>query len=336
MKFQLGDKVLVLHSGEEGEIVDLINKEMVLLDVDGVRFPVYIDQIDYPYFKRFTEKKIVPSKPEKVYIENIRKEKVIERNQVASGVWLSFLPVFDKDVFEEDIILKFKLYLLNQTADVLSCNYTLLLAGRPDHHHQHTIFPFSDFYLHDISFEAMNDAPKFEFDFALQPPDKNKELHFETFLKIKGKPLFKKIEEMKLKNEPAFSYRLFEYYPEREIQVVPEYQQKIKSYDIGRVREKLEPARSVIDLHIEKLVDNGRNMSNFEILTLQLNYFEKYYQLAVAHRQPNLIVVHGVGTGKLRDEIHEILKLKREVKSFANQYHPGFGFGATEIFFQYD
>ena len=62
MKFQVGDKVLVLHSEEEGEIVEIINKEMVMVDVRGVRFPAYIDQLDFPYFKRFTEKKLFPKK----------------------------------------------------------------------------------------------------------------------------------------------------------------------------------------------------------------------------------------------------------------------------------
>jgi dsDNA-specific endonuclease/ATPase MutS2 len=46
-------------------------------------------------------------------------------------------------------------------------------------------------------------------------------------------------------------------------------------------------------------------------------------------------VIHGIGEGKLRDEIHDILRLKKEVKSFVNQYDPRFGYGATEIFFQY-
>jgi dsDNA-specific endonuclease/ATPase MutS2 len=46
-------------------------------------------------------------------------------------------------------------------------------------------------------------------------------------------------------------------------------------------------------------------------------------------------VIHGVGKGKLREEIHEILKLKKEVKYFINQYDPRFGYGATEIFFNY-
>ena len=53
MKFQVGDKVFVLHSNEEGEVVDIINNKMVMVDVRGVKFPAYIDQLDFPYFKRF-------------------------------------------------------------------------------------------------------------------------------------------------------------------------------------------------------------------------------------------------------------------------------------------
>ena len=68
---------------------------------------------------------------------------------------------------------------------------------------------------------------------------------------------------------------------------------------------------------------------------MQLKAFEKYYQLSVLQHQPSLTVIHGVGEGVLRDEIHEKLRLKREVKSFVNQFHPSFGYGATEIFFQY-
>jgi hypothetical protein len=106
-------------------------------------------------------------------------------------------------------------------------------------------------------------------------------------------------------------------------------------YDAAKVRENLPPARTVIDLHIEKLTDSYKHLNNFEILTLQLKTFEKYYDLAVAHKQPSLIIIHGVGTGKLRDEIHDILKLKKEVKSFINQYHSSYGYGATEIFFNF-
>jgi hypothetical protein len=60
MKFQIGDKVLILHSNEEGEVIDIINDKMVMVDVRGVKFPAYIDQLDFPYFKRFSEKKLFP------------------------------------------------------------------------------------------------------------------------------------------------------------------------------------------------------------------------------------------------------------------------------------
>ncbi|MGZ8550960.1 MAG: hypothetical protein ACXWV2_09875, partial [Chitinophagaceae bacterium] len=42
MKYQLGDTVLILHSNEEGEIIDFINDKMVMVDVKGVKFPVYL------------------------------------------------------------------------------------------------------------------------------------------------------------------------------------------------------------------------------------------------------------------------------------------------------
>lgn len=96
-----------------------------------------------------------------------------------------------------------------------------------------------------------------------------------------------------------------------------------------------EAARSVIDIHVEKLSDNFKGLKNFEIMQIQLEYFERYYQLAVKNMQPKLIVIHGVGSGRLRSEIHERLHSRKEVKSFVNQYHPNFGFGAAEIYFQY-
>lgn len=335
MKYQVGDRVLMLHSNEEGEVVDIINDKMVLIDVEGVQFPVYTDQIDFPYFKMFSEKKIVETKKEKIYIDDIKKEKLVSKHKVSEGVWVSFLPVFDKDVFDDDVVESFKIYLINQTNEQYNFVYRLHFLGREDFKLNNTILPFNDFYLHDVLFEDMNDAPKFEFDFSFVNKNKKKADHFESVVKIKAKQLFQKIEEMKIKNDPTFSMLLFKDYPDKIEELIPEYTNTYgQLYDASRVRQNLEPARSVIDLHIEKLSADWKRLSNYEMLSLQLSTFEKYYNLAIAHHQPNLIVIHGIGTGKLREEIHEILKYKNEVKSFVNQYHHNFGFGATEIFFK--
>jgi len=130
---------------------------------------------------------------------------------------------------------------------------------------------------------------------------------------------------------------LFEVYPDKVFDEKPPLSiyaaNEYAIYEAKKAKEHLQQPRSVIDLHMEKLTDDWQHMSNFEILTLQLKEFEKWYDLALAHHLANFTVIHGVGSGKLRDEIHELLKTKKEVKYFINQYDPRFGYGATEIFF---
>jgi hypothetical protein len=71
MKYQVGDEILVIHSNEEGRIIEIMNDKMVMIEVRGVKFPAYMDQIDFPYFKRFTEKKLFSTKatPNKIYVD---------------------------------------------------------------------------------------------------------------------------------------------------------------------------------------------------------------------------------------------------------------------------
>lgn len=337
MKYQPGDKIIVLLTEEEGKVLEIMNEKMVLIEVKGVKFPAYTDQIDFPYFKMFTEKRKAEKK--KVFIDQVQKEKYIPKAKEGDGVLLSFLPVFDKDIFDDDVVEKFKLYMVNQDETAYTFTYNLMIGGNSDFQLKNTIEPLSDFYLHDVRFEDLSDSPRFEFEFALKEPDKKKAAYYEASLKLKAKQLFKKIEEILLKNEPGFSYLLFKDYPakveEEKVDLGRLGNAGFRIYDAGKIKQNLEPARSVVDLHIEKLTDSWKHLSNFEILSMQIKAFEKYYELTVAHHQPVLTIIHGVGAGKLRDEIHDILKLKKEVKSFINQYSNQYGYGATEIYFEY-
>ena len=338
MKFQVGDRVIVLHSNEEGEIVDIINDKMVMVDVRGVKFPAYIDQLDFPYFKRFTEKKLIPKKRDKQYVEDLRKEKE-PAHKVVDGVWLTFLPVMDTDEFGDDVVEELKVHLVNHTYRSYKFYYRLQFFGQSEFELKNELHPFADFYLHDVQFSDMSDSPAFTFEFSLTQPDKSRAEYFEASLKLKPKQLFARIEEIKQKGEATFSYRLFEEYPvrieEEKVDLGPLAARGIKMYNAKEARKHLPPARTVVDLHIEKLSNDWEHLTNAEILDIQLKEFEKWYELALAHHQSHLIVIHGVGSGRLRDEIHDALRLKREVKSFVNQYHPSFGYGATEIYYQY-
>lgn len=338
MKFQIGDTVLVLHSNEEGEVVDIINPKMVMVDIRGVRFPAYTDQLDFPYFKRFSEKKLFPPKKPKQYAEDIKKEKA-PKEKVIDGVWLSFLPKFEMDEFGDDIVSLLKIHLINRTERPYNFIYKQHFFGKTDFELKNNINPFEDFYLHDLAFADLNDSPGFSFEFSLPQPEKGMADYYESLLKLRPKQIFDRIETLKEKGEANFSYKLFDDYPVRTESSKLDFDalisKGVKVYNAKEARQHLPPARSVIDLHIEKLTDNWKGLSNGEILDMQLKEFEKWYDLSLAHRQSQLIVIHGVGKGVLRNEIHDALRLKREVKSFINQYHPSFGYGATEIYFQY-
>ncbi len=337
MKFQVGDIVLVLHSNEEGEVVDIINNKMVMVDVRGVKFPAYIDQLDFPYFKRFTEKKMFPAKKEKTYIDDVRKEKK-PPEKVADGAWLTFIPRFDTDEFGDDYVQELKVHLVNRTERGYHFHYHLQFFGKPEFDLKGEVKPFEDFYLHDVPFSDMSDSPNFVFEFSLLHPDPSRAEFYEASVRLKPKQLFDRIEELKQKGEATFSYKLFDRYPERvkeeKLDLGKLAAKGVKIYNAKEGRKHLPPPRTVIDLHIEKLEDDWKKLSNAEILDIQLKEFEKWYDITVAHHQSQLIVIHGVGTGRLRDEIHDILRLKSEVKSFVNQFHPSFGYGATEIYFK--
>jgi hypothetical protein len=351
MKFEVGDKVVIQHSNDEGEVVEIINDKMVLVDVRGVKFPAYTDQLDFPYFRRFTEKKLFPAeKKPKKYIDQLPPEKPAPGKkkeriaQLADGVWLTFLPVFDNDEFGDDVVESLKIYLVNNSPLGYHFSYHVNYFGKSEFDLDGALPTLQDFYLHDIPFANLNDNPVFECEFTLATPDKLKAEHYETSLKLKAKQVFGRIEEIRKKGEATFSFKLFDEYPFR-----PYEEEKpvdtlglgklagsgFRIYEASKARQHMEPARSELDLHAEKLTDKPAALDNFEILTLQLQTFEKYFDLAVAHHLPSMIVIHGVGSGKLRDEIHEALRTKKNVKSFVNRYDPRFGYGATEIFFEY-
>ena len=148
MKFQTGDKVIVQHSNEEAEVVEIINDKMVLIDVRGVKFPAYTDQLDFPYFKRFMEKKQLPENPQKKYIDQIPREAPVRKERItrlADGVWLCCFPVFDNDEFGDDIVDNLKVHLVNNTKTAFRFIYKLNYAGATDFELDNQIYPFQDF-----------------------------------------------------------------------------------------------------------------------------------------------------------------------------------------------
>ena len=80
-----------------------------------------------------------------------------------------------------------------------------------------------------------------------------------------------------------------------------------------------------VDLHIELLTSNFYYLDNFEIVQMQLNECHKKIQQAINSNITKLIIVHGIGTGVLKSEVHKLLR------NYKLRFYLSKDAGATEV-----
>jgi len=333
VKFSIGDKVILKRTGEEGVVTAPVNNLMVEVTVNGISFPVYIDDIDHPYLEWFTNKSKQKKKNTKP-AEQIPVEKQEQRRQrLAKGVYLSFFPVYRQEDME-DVVDHMRVYLLNELPQQIKFAYDVRFAHQSQFKHEGNLHGFGNVYLHHISYSDMNDQPRFHW--TLSDPGNVAMDIAEGVLRIRPAKLFEHINKLLKDNEPSFSYSLitdFKPRPKPE-QKAPFESVKKPQYITSRYGSGQEPAKYELDLHIEQLIADHKGMSNAEILRVQLSTLQRYLHLAIVHHQDRMIVIHGLGKGKLREEVHAILKRTPEVSRFKNEWSGKYGFGATEIWFK--
>jgi hypothetical protein len=88
-----------------------------------------------------------------------------------------------------------------------------------------------------------------------------------------------------------------------------------------------------VDLHIEKLRSDFGELSAGQILDIQLSAFEKEFDRAIRDMVNTLVIIHGVGAGVLKEEIHKRLSKSKQIKHYKEGRKEKFGYGATEIQF---
>lgn len=85
-----------------------------------------------------------------------------------------------------------------------------------------------------------------------------------------------------------------------------------------------------VDLHLHEILETERGMSDGEKLDAQLRYFERMLNTAIRERKQRLIVIHGVGEGRLREEVRKVLAYYDTVR-FDDADPRRYGYGATEV-----
>jgi DNA-nicking Smr family endonuclease len=87
----------------------------------------------------------------------------------------------------------------------------------------------------------------------------------------------------------------------------------------------------VIDLHIHELVDSDTGLDPHDKLQIQLEHFERMMKRAEEQHIRQLVFIHGVGQGILRNEIRKNLEQYYPNAEYYDANYQEFGYGATEV-----
>lgn len=85
-----------------------------------------------------------------------------------------------------------------------------------------------------------------------------------------------------------------------------------------------------IDLHIVELTDNTINMTNADMLNMQMDYVQRCLEEARKQHVTKLIFIHGVGNGTLKQALLKMFKNTEGIEYFDAPY-ARYGMGATEV-----
>ena len=346
MLFSVGTRVKFLHSRDEGVVTALLEDGMVmvLLDEENMEIPVFEDDLiraDSSADPPLAKAEVVPDKQKELLRPQPESKGTPPEDR---GIQLAFSPV--EDVAGQ--VQHYDLYVLNDTPYTFLFTFALHLRDQTATPLNGKLPARAYLPVGTLLFDQLNDAPIVDLAcWRLTTGGTGPRLHRE--LRIRPKNFFKRIDRAPLLNRRVHLFRIFEKVVH---QAAPRPKEDLRSYTKRKLPPRpadewedlrlrlphdiLELAEFIpeCDLHIEHLVDDPQQLSSAEILQRQLRHFEQYLDKAINLDVERVFIIHGLGTGRLRDAIASRLRRRPEVKHFKNEYHPRYGWGATEVIFK--
>ena len=188
------------------------------------------------------------------------------------------------------------------------------------------LFPFQE--------DKLNDKPNIYLS-AWQVKGEENEIE----LRIRATSHFKKKKKFEGFSEEVFVYEIFNEWPGRRSEIERHsisreelealmQSNKIQNYDSADLKTG---GIEEIDLHAASLGINEKSLAAGEILEKQLTAFKKVLERAIQNKRERLVVIHGYGKGKLKNEVCNILDSDYGFLPYRNEYHHRYGHGATFI-----
>jgi hypothetical protein len=339
LNFKPGNTVKFIHTGEIGEVVEIIDHESILVDLDGDEIPTDIENVvlwkDDAIYNPFQQSKTI-SKVPKSPVEIKPKVLKTPNNE---GLLVAFEPDFDN----EGNINRFIIFLVNDTPYKVIYNFKIKVKEYFTPEKNDIVDSLYAKKIGELSQYDLSDNPNLLFSFW-QVTTEGTEHKVEKTIKIKPKQFFKKDRNLSFTVTPCYTYELLKEFSNSKEEGLQAYTKRhiseekedefyvyVKAHELYKIEDFAE-FPTEIDLHIEKLITDHDSLSSAEKLKLQLQVFDEYMEQAIHLGVPKVNIIHGLGTGRLREIIKKRLDRNEYVKMSQNVYHHKYGFGATEVF----
>jgi hypothetical protein len=317
----VGDRVRLIHDKEEGIITNFLPNNMIEVEIeDGFRIPVLKQEVALIAAEEtivFRDTKLSNNK-------NVLPEKIIGE----VGFFLAFIPLNEKQL-TVNLINNTDIDILFTIGEIKDNNYSGLAAGhlkkktwqKIDEANLDRFEKWSPLLIQALIFRAGFGSVK-------EPLIRKMAFGAGTFFKSKMKaPLLDKdayvfqIDQKIVNIEPD---KIKESMFTTNEPVLPPQPKAIEKIILPTKVKKKE-----IDLHIEKLTPHSDKMNASEMLSLQIDTFEKALDNAIFENIEEIIFIHGIGNGTLRTEIQKRLSKHKNVAYFQDAQKEKFGYGAT-------
>jgi Smr domain len=352
MLFAIGTKVRFRYTGETGTITAMLDDGMLQVRLDSDR-DFEIPAFEEDLLRNTDAEPVSPgakfiNKPEKITAPPPRTE--IKRQYVilkSKGIQLGFEPMPGRD----GNVSKYKAWLINDTKYDFIIDFQLWVLEKSVISLNEKLASMTAIDAGDIMFDDLNDGPEVDV-FYQRFTTAGLEDGQERIVKIRAKQFFNTVITAPILDFQVHHYVLFDNFENNAEENAPK--DDLKSYTEQKVKEHEREKRSTpnykpydsynieefanfepeIDLHIQNLTNGYAKMDKSMMVRIQMEHFERFMEKAFRLGVPRVYIIHGVGEGKLKDAIGDRLSRYSEVKKFKNEFHPKYGYGATEVVFK--
>ena len=329
MKYIKGDKVIYLPTGETAKITKLVGEELVYIRMDS-------DKEEMPAFASDIAPVLQDNRPrqEQTVFATTTITSTFHKEDLKEGLYL----IVQYKMGQLNPESNLPVFLYNHSNNKLHFDLNYFTNKATPHQIKGKLEPGGIDLIHHISFESLEQSPTFEIDWFAEHDPISK---YQFDLIIKPAAFFKKHGSIAIVNSTGSLYYLQPKLKEKQIesQSLAGYTKAEQRLSPGVVKKK-DPSKKlieranfdiVLDLHIENIHPDPSKVKKGDLLPYQLKIFDEYIEKAIKLGINQVFIVHGLGNGKLKNEIATRLVMHPGVNTFKNEFHPSYGFGATEV-----